>query len=128
LALVANFLAPRRRPPVRQRHLRPPQPVYLVDDGKIYPHVLGVTMTIDRRRCDAPTCRTRRPKSIQFFVTGDPYRLMGLFPTDVHLFGLPSSADFGIFLLGTDRQGRDPVFATARGQPDLADNRLVGVI
>src|SRR6188508_2331569 len=26
----------------------PPQPIYLVDDGKFYPHILGATRTIDR--------------------------------------------------------------------------------
>lgn len=47
---------------------------------------------------------------VEFFVKGHPYRLLGFFPADVHLFGLGDSAPFGsprIRLLGTDALGRD---------------------
>lgn len=42
------------------------------------------------------------------FAKGFEYEVLGLFKTDVHLFGLsdPEQAD-GFFLLGTDRLGRD---------------------
>jgi len=130
VALVANFLAPYD---VDHRFdsaiYVPPQPIYLVDDGKIYPHILGVTMTIDPetlRRTYEPDPTNKIP--IKFFVTGDPYKLMGLFPTDVHLFGVPSSADFGIFLLGTDRQGRDQFSRLLVGSQISLTIGLVGVI
>ena len=45
---------------------------------------------------------------VRFFVRGYPYRVLGLFPTSVHLLG---AADVGaadrVHLLGTDRLGRD---------------------
>ncbi len=45
---------------------------------------------------------------LHFFVKGVPYRLLGLFETDIHLFGLGEEAgDLPIFLLGSDRLGRD---------------------
>lgn len=45
---------------------------------------------------------------IEFFVHGFKYKLFGLWETDIHLFGTPSGKDQqGIFLLGTDRLGRD---------------------
>ncbi len=45
---------------------------------------------------------------IQFFVHGFTYKLLGLWQTDVHLFGIPSAKDQqGVFLFGTDRLGRD---------------------
>jgi len=46
---------------------------------------------------------------IRFFVQGDPYKLLGLVPTDIHLFGTgePPTSSGQIFLLGTDSQGRD---------------------
>jgi peptide/nickel transport system permease protein len=45
---------------------------------------------------------------VQFFARGYDYNLFGLIPTNIHLLGLkdPGPAD-GIFLLGTDVQGRD---------------------
>ncbi len=45
---------------------------------------------------------------IQFFVEGVPYRLFGLFETNIHLFGLGEEAgDMPYFVLGSDRLGRD---------------------
>jgi peptide/nickel transport system permease protein len=45
---------------------------------------------------------------IEFFVHGFPYKLFGVWKTDIHLFGVPSGTDKqGLFLLGTDRLGRD---------------------
>ncbi|HIQ22353.1 MAG TPA: ABC transporter permease [Planctomycetes bacterium] len=42
---------------------------------------------------------------IKFFVRGHPYKLFGLFPTNVHLFGVDEGAS--LFLFGTDEMGRD---------------------
>jgi len=50
-----------------------------------------------------------RRYELGWFVRGEPYRLLGLFETDLHLFGV-SPGDDGqghLFLLGTDRFGRD---------------------
>jgi peptide/nickel transport system permease protein len=45
---------------------------------------------------------------IHFFVKGQPYKFLGLFESDLHLFGLGEEAgDMQIFLLGSDRLGRD---------------------
>ncbi len=45
---------------------------------------------------------------IEFFVHGFKYKLLGLWPTDLHLYGVPSGKDQqGVFMLGTDRLGRD---------------------
>jgi len=50
---------------------------------------------------------TRYP--IQLFVRDFPYKLLGLWTTDIHLYGLPPAAkdQQGIFIFGTDRLGRD---------------------
>jgi peptide/nickel transport system permease protein len=42
---------------------------------------------------------------IQFFVPGYEYRLLGLFPTNIHLFG--AAGDTPFFLFGTDRLAHD---------------------
>jgi peptide/nickel transport system permease protein len=45
---------------------------------------------------------------IEMFVHGYKYKLLGMWETDIHLFGVPAGRDQqGIFLLGTDRLGRD---------------------
>jgi peptide/nickel transport system permease protein len=50
---------------------------------------------------------TRFP--IQFFVHGFQYKLLGVWTTDIHLYGLPTVANDkqGVFIVGTDRLGRD---------------------
>ncbi len=52
-----------------------------------------------------------RPYPIEFFVRGSRYDLLGIFSTDLHLFGVVSSADAGLDpqlrLLGSDELGRD---------------------
>jgi len=49
-----------------------------------------------------------RKVGVRFFVRGYPYRVLGLFPASLHLLG---TADAGttdrVYLLGTDRLGRD---------------------
>ena len=106
----------------------PPQPIYLIDDGRIYPHVLGLKMTVDPetlRRGFQPDPYTKIP--VQFFVKGTPYTLLGLIPLETHLFGVPSSPDMGVFLLGTDRQGRDQLSRLIVGSQISLTIGLVGV-
>jgi peptide/nickel transport system permease protein len=45
------------------------------------------------------------PRPIRFFVEGYPYRLLGLIPSNTHLFGTGDGKP--IHLLGTDKFGRD---------------------
>ena len=127
-ALFAGFLAP------YDADLRvdaaiyvPPQPIYLVDDGKFYPHVLGVTRTINRetlRRTYLPDPYTKIP--VQFFVKGEPYNLFGFIPLETHLFGI-ADKEWGVFLLGTDRQGRDQLSRLIVGSQISLSIGLVGV-
>jgi peptide/nickel transport system permease protein len=57
---------------------------------------------------------TRYP--IQLFVRGFKYKLLGIWPSDIHLFGIPSANDQqGVFLVGTDRLGRDVFARTCYG-------------
>lgn len=47
---------------------------------------------------------------VKFFVKGSPYKLLGLIPTDIHLFGTVPSANgttYPVYLLGADILGRD---------------------
>ena len=42
---------------------------------------------------------------LRFFVKGEPYKILGLIPCSVHLFG--SSSGYPVYLLGADNLGRD---------------------
>jgi len=45
---------------------------------------------------------------IYFFVPAEEYKLLGIIPMDIHLFGTdPDLPDGNVFLFGTDRLGRD---------------------
>jgi peptide/nickel transport system permease protein len=47
---------------------------------------------------------------IHFFVKGRSYKLLGFIKTDIHLYGLGNEAgDLKVFLMGSDRLGRDMV-------------------
>ena len=48
---------------------------------------------------------TTRRYPIYFFVRGSAYKLFGLIPWDIHLFGTEEGGH--VFLLGTDKAGRD---------------------
>ena len=46
---------------------------------------------------------------VELFVTGEPYKLFGIFPAATHLFGVGGAASDAprLYLLGTDALGRD---------------------
>lgn len=106
--LIAEFLAPYN---LHTRNVdfihSPPQRVRLFHDGKfIGPFVYGRTMTLDMeslRRVYTNNYDDVQP--IRFFCRGDGYRFWGLFDSNLHLV---CPAEGGqMFLLGTDRLGRD---------------------
>jgi len=89
-----------------------PQIIRFVDaEGKFHlrPFVYGLNKKIDlikrlRTFEEDPT----RQYPIYFFVKGEPYKLLGLIPTELHLYGLISDdPEASIFIMGTDALGRD---------------------
>lgn len=64
---------------------------------------------------------------ISMFVRGDSYRMWGLIPSDIHLFGV-GDTDAQMFLLGADRQGRDLLSRIIHGTRLSMSIGLVGVI
>jgi peptide/nickel transport system permease protein len=66
---------------------------------------------------------------ILFFVHGPEYELWGLWPMDLHLFGLPVPVEEqGVFLMGADRLGRDVFSRTSYGTRISLSIGLVGVL
>src|SRR5690606_11470604 len=62
---------------------------------------------------------------IRFFVQGTPYKLWGLFPSNIHLIGI--EAEEPLFLLGADRLGRDLFSRIIYGARISLSIGLVGV-
>jgi peptide/nickel transport system permease protein len=127
-AALANFIAPYD---ADQRFdlaiYATPQPIYWVDDGKIYPHVVGQKPSVDPEtllRTYVPDPTQKIP--VHFLARGTPYHLLGLIPSDVHLFGT-DRADVGVFILGTDRQGRDQLSRILIGSQISLTIGLLGV-
>jgi peptide/nickel transport system permease protein len=106
IILCAGFFAPYDPAEQdRKNSYLPPMRVHLVDaHGHLHlrPFVHEFQLlpgTFDQYVEDAT-----QPRPLKFFVTGDRYRLLGLFPARLHLFG---SEKKRIYLLGTDAFGRD---------------------
>lgn len=69
------------------------------------PFVYGYSAQLDPLTFRRVATRTEELYPVRFFARGDPYRLLGLWQTDVHLF-LPE-APGKVFVVGTDSLGRD---------------------
>ena len=127
VAIFAEFFAPHD---LFQRHNdfinAPPVLVRVFDDGRVrrpfvYPLVQTRNEVTLRREYAADTTR-RLP--LVLFVRGDPYKLWGIFRTDVHFFGTEGGE---AFLLGTDRLGRDMLSRVIHGARISLSIGLVGV-
>jgi len=66
-----------------------------------------------------------QPSPLGLFVKGDPYKLFGVFPTDIHLFGAKGEGKLNI--LGTDEQARDQFSRIVYGGQISLSIGLVGI-
>ncbi len=112
-ALFAEFVAPYRLD-YQSDHLESrPQPVVFKNpqgNFSLRPAVYGLDQELDlvlRKRTWVVNKENIYPLSL--FVKGQPYKLLGLIPASVHLFGVDTNKypDGTAFLFGTDRLGRD---------------------
>jgi len=108
--LFAEFIAPYG---LEQQHRQykgaPPQIPRFVDaEGKwhLRPFVYGYKEIVKMetfQKIYVLDTETKIP--VRFFVKGEPYKLFGLIPARVRLFG--AEGDGTVFIFGTDRLGRD---------------------
>ena len=105
---IAEFLAPYSLETRNTKFIyAPPQSVHLFHEGQfIGPFVYGYKSKLDLKTLKRNyTEDTSEPQSIRFFCRGDTYKFWGLFEADFHLFCPPENSE--LFLMGTDRLGRD---------------------
>jgi peptide/nickel transport system permease protein len=110
LAILAEFFAPY---PLTAINLSdafiPPQRIRFVDaEGTFHlnPFIYDFDMEISMTTFQVTwTENTSIIYPIRFFVEGSEYKLLGLIPTNIHLYGVDEGAR--IYILGTDKMGRD---------------------
>jgi peptide/nickel transport system permease protein len=66
-------------------------------------------------------------KSIRLFVRGDKYKLFGLIPATLHLFGT-GDPDYPVYLLGADQFGRDEFSRLLYGSQISLSIGIVGIL
>ena len=103
MAIFSGFLSPYEP---NERHTdyvyAPPQSIHF---SGLRPAVYGYNQTEDPKSFRR-LYTVARDKSylLHFFVHGTKYKILGLIPSTIHLFGVP---DGTVFIFGTDRLGRD---------------------
>jgi peptide/nickel transport system permease protein len=125
-ALLASFVAPYTLTTRFTKHIyMPPQVVHLFNEGRLQPYVYDFDQEFgaDLRRRYTRNLDRRLP--LQFFARGEPYKLFGLIPAEVHLF--QGAEGKPVALLGTDHQGRDMFSRIMLGSQISLTIGLVGV-
>ncbi len=92
-----------------------PSKIHVMHDGEfVGPFVYGLTKTINKKDLKAPIVieeDTSQYYKIGLFVHGDEYKVLGLFTSDIHFFGLKEGSNGGtsarIYLFGGDVLGHD---------------------
>jgi peptide/nickel transport system permease protein len=130
ISLIPEFLAPYRP---HDRDLRytqgPPMGIHFFDsEGEFYirPFVYGWTSKrnpVTLRKITTLDKSKRYP--LRFFVKGEPYKLFGVFDSNIHLFGVQGS---NIHLFGTDQIGRDVFSRTLYATRTSLSIGFIGVI
>ena len=113
-ALFGNFLAPYGLEEFDGLYRNTePTKIYFEYEGEyVGPHVYKLKKTIDRTDFSVTITEDKSEYfPIEFFVHGNEYKFLGLFTTDLHLFGVGEGSNGGtgakIMLFGADSLGRD---------------------
>ena len=113
----------------RKAQEAPPTKIHYVQKGKGLqrPFVYAVEQTIDLKTVARTYVEQEdRAYPIRFFVRSWPYKVLGLFKTDLHLFGVDEGAT--VWLFGTDLMARDLFSRTLYGARVSLYIGLAGVL
>ena len=128
VALLSGFLAPYG---ITTQHeefpFQRPQAVHVMHGNKLMrPFVYGFTKTRDPVTYLSTFAEDKsKPLPIRFFVRGDQYNFLGVFKSNIHLFGVQ---DGYYFPLGTDKFGRDLLSRTLVGSQVSLTVGLIGIL
>jgi len=110
LAVFADFFCPNSLSQIDlQSSFIPPQQIHFIDhDGHFHliPFVYNYVYTLDPATFQVFWAEdTSKIYEIHFLVPGAEYKILGLIPSNLHLFGVDKGGT--IYLMGTDKLGRD---------------------
>ena len=110
LAVFADFFSPTSISTIDlQSSFIPPQRVHFFDtEGKFHlrPFVYNYVYTLDPKTFKVMWVEDQtKAYEIKFLVQGPAYKLFGLIPSQLHLYGVEEGGT--IYILGTDKIGRD---------------------
>ena len=110
LAIFADFFSPTSISTIDlQASFIPPQRVHFFDtEGKFHlrPFVYNYVYTLDPVTFQVKWVEDQsQAYEIKFLVQGPAYKLFGLIPSQLHLYGVEEGGT--IYILGTDKLGRD---------------------
>ena len=127
--VVTEFLAPYTLATRHTDHIyAPPQSINLFNDGEfVGPFVFGLDYELDMRTLKRVyTPNPNKVEKLRFFCSGDKYEAMGFIEGSLHLV---CPAENGtMFLLGTDRLGRDMVSRIMYGTRISMTIGLIGIV
>jgi len=124
----SEFLSPYSMTKRHVKHIyAPPQGIHLFHKGEFvgpfsYPYKVKRNMETLQREF---TLDTSKPLPLRFFCHGDKYKYLGLIKGDRHLVCPPKKGS--LYLLGTDRLGRDMVSRIIAGARISLTIGLIGI-
>jgi peptide/nickel transport system permease protein len=116
---------------LRSRHpdyvFSPPQRIHLFHEGRLVgPFVYGHTMTLDMQTLKRQYREDRsRLYRVRFLTQGEDYQFWGMWSASWHLVGVEEGGT--LFLLGTDRLGRDMLSRIIYGARISLTVGLIGI-
>ena len=128
LVFICEFVAPYN---LHHRHTKfiyaPPQAVHLFHEGKfVGPFVYGFSYKLNMENLQREyTADPKKVQPLRFFCLGDEYEWWGLIPGSFH-FVCPAEKG-SMFLLGTDRLGRDVLSRILYGSRISLTIGLIGI-
>lgn len=122
VALLAGFIAPYNyQRQDRDRFFHPP----------IWPQVQGFHLVVPRYAPGSGTFVYHSvpgdTEPLHLFIRGDEYKLFGLIPATIHLFGT-GDPNHPIYLLGTDQFGRDVLSRLLYGSQISLSIGIIGIL
>lgn len=129
-AIFAEFIAPYN--PNKEDVLYtycPPIRIHFIDEkGRFHlrPFVYKLDKAFDPVTLNETYTEDKTTKYfIKLLAHGEPYKLWGIFPSNIHLFGV--EGDGKLFLFGTDKMGRDIFSRIVHGSRISLSIGLVGI-